>query len=95
MNAALGLAAGQPGNNLLVGLGVVNLAANAARARERLLCLIDDAHWVDRESIEALAFWGRRLQADGIALIFAERSGPEAVERARGVPHPGDRRSDR
>ena len=86
MNAALGLAAGQPGNNLLVGLGVVNLAANAARARERLLCLIDDAHWVDRESIEALAFWGRRLQADGIALIFAERSGPEAVSALEGFP---------
>ena len=86
MNAALGLAAGQPGNNLLVGLGVVNLAANAARARERLLCLIDDAHWVDRESIEALAFWGRRLQADGIALIFAERSGPEAVRALEGFP---------
>ena len=86
LNSALGLAAGQPGNNFLVGLGVVNLAANAARACERLLCLIDDAHWVDRESIETLAFWGRRLQADGIALIFAERSGPEPASPLEGFP---------
>ena len=86
LNSALGLAAGQPGNNFLVGLGVVNLAANAARACERLLCLIDDAHWVDRESIETLAFWGRRLQADGIALIFAERSGPESASPLEGFP---------
>jgi len=86
MNAALGLAAGQPGNNFLVGLGVINLAANAARARERLLCLIDDVQWVDRESIETLAFWGRRLHADGIALIFAERIGTESVSPLEGFP---------
>jgi DNA-binding CsgD family transcriptional regulator len=86
MNSALGLAAGPPANNFLVGLGVINLAANAARARERLLCVIDDAQWVDRESIEALAFWGRRLQADGIALVFGERSGWESVSPLDGFP---------
>lgn len=75
LSSALGLASGPPANRLLVGLGVISLAANAARARERLLCVIDDAQWVDRESIEALAFWGRRLHADGIALVFGERDG--------------------
>ena len=65
MNSALGLAAGPPGNNFLVGLGVINLAANAARARERLLCVIDDAHWVDHESIETLAFWGVGFRRTG------------------------------
>lgn len=79
MNAALGLDSGQPGNHFLVGLAVVNLAANAVRARQRLLCVIDDSQWVDRESIEALAFWGHRLQADGIALVFAERTGWESA----------------
>src|ERR1700693_4192107 len=86
MNPGRALAAGPPANNFLVGLGVINLAANAARARERLLCVIDDAQWVDRESIEALAFWGRRLQADGIALIFGERSGWESVSSLEGFP---------
>ena len=78
MNLALGLAAGPPASGFLVGLGVISLAANTARARQRLLCVIDDAQWVDTESIEALAFWGRRLHAEGIALIFAsEREGSQ------------------
>ena len=75
LNSALGLAAGPPADRFLVGLGVISLAANAAKARERLLCTIDDAHWIDRESLEALAFWGRRIHAEGIALIFSERVG--------------------
>ena len=78
LNSALGLAPGPPANHFLVGLGVISLAANAARARERLLCVIDDAQWADRESMAALAFWGRRLHADGIALIFGERDGSES-----------------
>ena len=73
LNSALGLAAGPPANPFLVGLGTISLAANAARARKRLLTVIDDAHWLDRESLEALAFWGRRIHAEGIALVFATR----------------------
>lgn len=79
MNSALGLAAGPPANRFLVGLGTMSLAANAARARNRLLTIIDDAQWVDPESLEALAFWGRRLQADPIALIFGQRSAAESA----------------
>jgi DNA-binding CsgD family transcriptional regulator len=74
MTSALGLAAGPPANRFLVGLGTISLAARAARVGERLLAIIDDAQWVDRESLEALAFWGRRLHADRIALIFGELS---------------------
>ncbi|MBV8388045.1 MAG: AAA family ATPase, partial [Acidimicrobiia bacterium] len=77
MNSALGLAAAPPANRFLVGLGIISLAANAARAGGRLLTIIDDAQWIDRESLEALAFWGRRLHADRIALIFGERTGAE------------------
>ena len=95
LNSALGLAAGPPANGFLVGLGVISLAATAAKARERLLCVIDDAQWIDKESIQALAFWGRRLNAEGIVLIFGERTGWESGELAGGVPHAGDRRSDR
>jgi DNA-binding CsgD family transcriptional regulator len=75
LNSALGLAAGPPADRYLVGLGVISLAANAARAPRRLLCTIDDAQWVDRESLETLAFWGRRIYAERIALIFSERVG--------------------
>jgi DNA-binding CsgD family transcriptional regulator len=73
LNSALGLAAGPPADRFLLGLGVMALAGNAVRARERLLTVIDDAQWIDRESLEALAFWGRRLHADSVALIFGER----------------------
>jgi DNA-binding CsgD family transcriptional regulator len=73
MRSALGVEAGPPANPFLVGLGTISLAANAARARKRLLTVIDDAHWVDRESLNALAFWGRRIRAEGIALVFATR----------------------
>jgi DNA-binding CsgD family transcriptional regulator len=73
LNSALGLTSGPPADRFLVGLGVISLAANAARAAKRLLCVIDDAQWVDRESLDALAFWGRRIHAEGIALVFAER----------------------
>jgi DNA-binding CsgD family transcriptional regulator len=82
LNSALGLAAGPPANPFLVGLGTISLAANAARARKRLLTVIDDAHWIDRESLEALAFWGRRIRAEGIALVFATRDTESASSLA-------------
>ncbi len=74
LGSALGLHEGQPANPFLVGLGTISLAANAARARHRLLCVIDDSQWVDPESLAALAFWGRRIHAEGIALIFGDRT---------------------
>ena len=74
LGSALGLHEGPPPNPFLVGLGTISLAAKAARARTRLLCVIDDAQWVDRESLAALAFWGRRIHADGTALVFGDRT---------------------
>ena len=73
LNTALGLASGPPADRFLVGLGTISLAANAARAVQRLLCIVDDAQWIDRQSLEALAFWGRRIVAEGIVLLFSER----------------------
>jgi DNA-binding CsgD family transcriptional regulator len=85
LNCALGVLPGRPASTFLVGLGVISLTANAAGTDGPLLCVVDDAQWIDRESIEALAFWGRRLQADCIALIFAERSGITTVSRLQGL----------
>lgn len=86
LNSALGLAAGPPADRFLLGLGVLSLAANAVRAAKRLLCVIDDAQWIDRESLDALAFWGRRIHADGTALIFGEREEDAPSSALNGFP---------
>lgn len=58
----------------LVGLATLHLLSQAGR-RHSILCLVDDVHWVDRETADVLAFLGRRLLADPVALILAARSG--------------------
>jgi DNA-binding CsgD family transcriptional regulator len=86
LNSALGLAAGPPANPFLVGLGLISMTANVAGPDGRLLCVVDDAQWADSESIGALAFWGRRLLADRIALIFGERSDTLTASPIEGLP---------
>jgi DNA-binding CsgD family transcriptional regulator len=48
-----------------------------AAAKQPLLCLIDDAHWIDTASAEALLFATRRLRADAVLIVFASRDVPE------------------
>jgi len=71
--AALGMAAGNAPDRFLVSLAVVSLLS-AAGQRQPLLCVIDDAQWLDQASLQALAFAARRLQADPVAIVFATRS---------------------
>ncbi|MGW5261942.1 AAA family ATPase [Microbispora sp. NPDC004025] len=72
LQGALGLGAAAPENRFLVGLAVLSLLAEVA-GDGALLCLVDDAQWFDRASIDALVFAARRLDAEGIALVFAGR----------------------
>ncbi|MFF0542381.1 AAA family ATPase [Nocardia thailandica] len=76
LEGAFGLAEPGPGDRMLIGLAVLSLLAEEA-AHGPLLCLIDDAHWLDEASASALLFAARRLGSEGVAMIFATRSGPD------------------
>jgi DNA-binding CsgD family transcriptional regulator len=72
LTVAFGLSAGEAPSPFLVGLAVLGLLSEAAE-EQPLLCVVDDAQWLDRASASALAFVARRLLAEAIALIFAAR----------------------
>jgi DNA-binding CsgD family transcriptional regulator len=87
---ALGLGPSTGADRLLVSAAVLGLLA-AAADEQPVLCVVDDAQWLDRPSAEALVFAARRLRAEQLAIIFAAREGEaqsfEAADLARLFVH--------
>ena len=79
LRVAFGLQDGAAPNSFLVALAALSLLAEAAEVGP-LVCLVDDAQWLDRASAQALAFVARRLLAERIAMVFAVREPNDAVE---------------
>jgi DNA-binding CsgD family transcriptional regulator len=72
LEIAFGLRTGTAPDRFMLGLGLHGLLAEAA-AEEPLVCVIDDAHWLDRVSQQALAFAARRVSAESALIIVATR----------------------
>ena len=72
LNVAFGLRDGTAPEGFMVGLATLNLLAEVAE-EGALLCLVDDAQWLDQASAQVLAFVARRLAAERLALVFALR----------------------
>jgi DNA-binding CsgD family transcriptional regulator len=95
LGTAFGLSAGSAPDRFLVGLATLSLLADAAEDHP-LLCLVDDAQWLDTGSAQVLAFAARRLEADPVGVVFGARvPGPELAGLPElavgGLPEPAAR----
>ena len=85
LRGAFGLSGERVEDRFLVSVAVLGLLT-AVADDDPLLCVVDDAHWLDGASAEALVFVARRLQADRVALLVAAREGDVRRFDAPGLP---------
>jgi DNA-binding CsgD family transcriptional regulator len=85
LSVAFGLSWGDNPDRFLVALGALSLLAETAEQRP-LLCVVDDAQWLDQASAQVLGFVGRRLLAESIALVFAARPPVASPDHLAGLP---------
>jgi DNA-binding CsgD family transcriptional regulator len=88
LGVAFGLRAGDAPDRFLVGLAVLSLLAEVAEERP-VLCVVDDAQWLDRASAQALVFVARRLLAESVALVFVTREPGDELEGLPKLPLDG------
>ena len=81
---SFGLRSGQAPDRFLVGLAVLSLLSDVAETQP-LLCLVDDAHWLDRASAQVLGFVARRLAAESVVMILSARASANTPDLA-GLP---------
>ena len=84
LRVAFGLSEGGIPERFMVGLAALGLLSEVAEVQP-LVCLVDDAQWLDQSSAQALEFVARRLMAEPIALVFAVRE-PSAENTLIGLP---------
>ncbi|WP_028050838.1 AAA family ATPase [Cellulomonas sp. URHD0024] len=84
LQVTFGELAGPAPSRFLVGLASLTALGVAARTRP-VLCVVDDLHWMDRESVGVLSFVARRLERERVALVLATRDEPAVLATVDGV----------
>jgi len=82
---ALGLEPTEVSDRFLASIALLSVLAEAAE-QSGLLCVVDDAHWLDEPSLGALLFVARRLEAEGVVMLLAVRLGEERGLEGHGLP---------
>ena len=85
LQGAFGLRQRAGEDRFLISVACLTLLSELAETRP-VLCLVDDAQWLDASSADALMFVARRLDAEGIVMLFAARDGGDRGFEAREIP---------
>jgi DNA-binding CsgD family transcriptional regulator len=80
LETAFGFRAGEPPSLFLIAVAMLGLLSEVA-AEQPLVCVVDDARWLDRASAQALGFVARRLKAESVAIVFAVRESRDEFRR--------------
>lgn len=88
LRVAFGLEDGPPVEPFLVGVATLSALTDAAAEAGPVLCVVDDAQWLDSASADALLFAARQLAADPVVMVFAARytAGDADAFRPQGLP---------